>query len=145
MKLYRSKTYSRPGGGVQIEIFQPLNRLFPFRAELATGGGEGVLSQNFGPQNPLFPSRCQCNLNCDLRLCVRCIIGGARFFGEWRICFFGEWKIFFGEWRIFFGERRFFGEWKILWSCDIIARKLGLLTHCWLSLAVSFRFVTDTF
>ena len=41
MILYPSKTYSRPGGGVQIEIFQPLNRLFPFRAELATGGGGG--------------------------------------------------------------------------------------------------------
>ena len=95
---------------MQIKIFQPLNRLFPFRADLATGGGgRGVLSQNFGPQNPLFPSRCQCNLNCDLRLCVRCIIGGARFFGKWRICFFGEWRIFLenGE---FFLENGYFLE-----------------------------------
>ena len=44
-------------------------------------GGEIILNFNFGSQNPLFPSRRQCHLNCDLRLCVRCIIGRARFLG----------------------------------------------------------------
>ena len=35
------------GGGVQNQIFQTSNVFFPFRAELMTGGGGGVVSKFF--------------------------------------------------------------------------------------------------